>query len=308
MLDLAPPGAEAQLGGLGLGLGDRGGGAAAPVDVAHAAAWTPTRVGPVDLDEEVRLRAPPLGVGQRRRLGLRTSQRGGNECTTTQRYEASVAHLASADVPAAPRLSLEHSVIMARLPSVVTTQRGADLPDGRPSRRAPEQSGPWCTAQDRADAIRIALSGIAAGDDPFYLVSQLEPLRPKKAFPAEVLLELAADALELSGASRENPVDYELTRERYLPEFELCAKTQHRRATTRWGRRRSSEPASARLSFEEVSWWHNNDRFVWSLYALVIYASQWSARASPGVQPRFRARAGDRPPRRDSPPALTVTG
>ena len=50
------------------------------------------------------------------------------------------------------------------------------------------------------DAIRVALSGIAAGevDD---LAFRLDALHPKNnTFPGEVLLELAADAIEEAGA------------------------------------------------------------------------------------------------------------
>jgi hypothetical protein len=75
------------------------------------------------------------------------------------------------------------------------------------------------TAEDRREAIRIALHGIAAGVDLPDLARQLEPLHPKNdTFPGEVFLELAADALETGGISREQPVDYEGIRERHLPE------------------------------------------------------------------------------------------
>jgi hypothetical protein len=87
------------------------------------------------------------------------------------------------------------------------------------------------TSQDRTNAIRIALAGIASATDPSDLVRQLEPLHPKNdTFPGEVLLEVAADALELSGASRRHPVEYEGIRERHLPEVEFRGKAQHHKS------------------------------------------------------------------------------
>jgi hypothetical protein len=52
------------------------------------------------------------------------------------------------------------------------------------------------------------LQGIAAGVDFADLARQLEVLHPKNAtFPGEVFLELAADALEEVGISRDQPVN-----------------------------------------------------------------------------------------------------
>ncbi len=49
--------------------------------------------------------------------------------------------------------------------------------------------------------MRIALAGLAAGANPFDIAGQLKLLHPKNdTFPGEVLLDLAADALELGQA------------------------------------------------------------------------------------------------------------
>jgi hypothetical protein len=70
------------------------------------------------------------------------------------------------------------------------------------------------TPDDRIAAVRIELSGIAAGDVD-DLAFQLEPLHPRNnTFPGEVLLELAADAIEKAGASREHPIEFENIRAR----------------------------------------------------------------------------------------------
>lgn len=156
--------------------------------------------------------------------------------------------------------------------------------------------GKMPTAQDRADSVRIALAGIAVSTDPSDLVRQLEPLHPKNdTFPGEVLLELAADALELSGASREQPVDYEGIRERYLPEFEFRGKSQHRRSHYALGAAAMIRAGVRPALLDEVMWWDTNDLFVWSLYALVIYirlAAERTGDAVAVVCERLAARHG----------------
>lgn len=100
----------------------------------------------------------------------------------------------------------------------------------------------------------------------------LAPLHPKHdTFPGEVLLELAADALELSGASRQAPVDYEGIRERYLPEMELRGKAAHHRSDYALRAVTMIRAGIAPDLLDEVSWWNANDLWVWSLYALLVF-------------------------------------
>lgn len=128
------------------------------------------------------------------------------------------------------------------------------------------------TAEDRVKVIRVALRGIASGGDLDDVVLELEPVHPRKGtFPGEVLLELAADALDVSGASREDPVEYEGIRERYLPEYHFRGKTEHHKS--HYALRAS---AMIRAGIEpdllaEVSWWRTNDLWIWAWYALVIF-------------------------------------
>ena len=87
------------------------------------------------------------------------------------------------------------------------------------------------TSEDRVEVVRIALGGLAAGDDLGEIGRRLEPLHPKNnTFPGELLLELAADAIEESGASRERPIEFEKIRERYLPECTAHTKAQHHKS------------------------------------------------------------------------------
>lgn len=86
-------------------------------------------------------------------------------------------------------------------------------------------------AQDRLQAIRVALQGIASRADPLDVTPDLAALHPTdNTFPGEVLPALAADALDEAGASREQPVSYEGIRERYLPEIEIRGRVEHHKS------------------------------------------------------------------------------
>jgi hypothetical protein len=88
------------------------------------------------------------------------------------------------------------------------------------------------TAEDRTKAIYVALSGIAGDLELGELAGRLAPLHPKNnTFPGEGLLELAADAIEAAGATRERPLEFEGTRKRHLPEGRARTKAaQHHKA------------------------------------------------------------------------------
>jgi hypothetical protein len=127
------------------------------------------------------------------------------------------------------------------------------------------------TEEDRLEAIRLALSGIAAGDVD-DLALRLDALHPKNdTFPGEVLLELAADAIEDAGASRERPIEFENIRTRYLPEGRAHTKAEHHKAEFAI---RAAAMIRAGVDPDllgEVSWWRTDDFFVWALDALIIY-------------------------------------
>ncbi len=92
-----------------------------------------------------------------------------------------------------------------------------------------KEKGP--TAEDRATAIGVALAGIAGGVELGEIAARLAPLHPKNnTFPGEVLLGLAADAIEEGGASREQPLEFECIRRRHLPEDRAHTRAQHHKA------------------------------------------------------------------------------
>ncbi len=126
--------------------------------------------------------------------------------------------------------------------------------------------------QDRLDAIRIALHGIARHADPLDVTPELGALHPENnTFPGEVLLALAADALEIAGASRDRPVPYEGIRERFLPEIVLRGRVEHHKSHYALQAAAMIHGGVEPDLLGEVTWWNRDDLWLWSLYALVIY-------------------------------------
>ena len=103
------------------------------------------------------------------------------------------------------------------------------------------QRGP--TEEDRDEALRRLLSGLAAGADVFELTMSVADLHPKNnTFPGEVFMALAADALEIADVTRDNPIPYEGLRETYLSECEFRGRDNgsgRREATPSVARARS---------------------------------------------------------------------
>jgi hypothetical protein len=128
------------------------------------------------------------------------------------------------------------------------------------------------TAEDRVQAIRVALSGIGSGADLADLRFELYPLHPKNnTFPGEVFLELAADAIEEAGASRQEPIEFEGIRERHLPECTAHTKVQHQHSKYAL---RAAAMIRAGVDpglLDEIIWWQSDDLWVWALDALAVY-------------------------------------
>ena len=103
----------------------------------------------------------------------------------------------------------------------------------------------------------------------FELTESVTDLHPKNnTFPGEVFMGLAADAMEITGVTRADPVQYDGLREAYLPECQFRGrenrKFQYALLTS----------ASVRAGLEpdlldEVIWWHADDCWRYALYAAV---------------------------------------
>src|SRR5260221_13704918 len=74
-------------------------------------------------------------------------------------------------------------------------------------------------------------------------------------FPGDLLVELAADALEVGGVSRAEPVDATDLRERMLPEREFSGNTEHQKS---WAALRAAAMTHAGVRpnlLGDVGWW-----------------------------------------------------
>ncbi len=126
------------------------------------------------------------------------------------------------------------------------------------------------TEEDRDEALRRLLSGLAADADVFELTASVADLHPKNnTFPGEVFMEAAADALEIADATRDDPIRYEGLRETYLPECEFRGRDNRRiqyAILTSASVRGGLEPDL----LDEVAWWGADDYWRYALYAAVV--------------------------------------
>ena len=154
------------------------------------------------------------------------------------------------------------------------------------------------TPQDAATARRILLGGLAQGSEVAELAGELAPLHPRNnSFPGEVLLDVAADALEWCGASRADPLALEEMRERFLPECAIRGRQNKKlqfailaAAALRGG----AEPDL----LDEIVWWQTDDFWEYALYAAVAYIRAAAGRAGvpvPQACEELAQRDGPRP-------------
>ena len=102
--------------------------------------------------------------------------------------------------------------------------------------------------------------------------SKLADLHPEQnTFPAEELLELAAEAIQESGATTANPIEYEAIRERYLPEYTFSGKGQHHRSHCALSASAMIRAGVYPDPLGEVVWWRDDDLWWYAFWALVIY-------------------------------------
>ena len=137
-------------------------------------------------------------------------------------------------------------------------------------------------------ARRVLLDGLARDADIFDLLSQLAPLHPRdNTFPGEVLLRLAADALDWCQATRADPLTLEGIRERFLPECTFRGRQNKKlqyavlvAAALRGG----TEPDL----LDEVAWWQTDDFWRYALFAAVAYIRAVASQAGVPVRQACR--------------------
>ena len=133
-------------------------------------------------------------------------------------------------------------------------------------------SGP--SDDDYDAAARLALLGLTAEEDSDVdsIMEQLAALQPRNdTFPAEVLLELAAGAIEESGASPTNPINYEGMRDRYLPEYQFRGKYQQHKSHYALIAAAMIRAGVYPDLLDEAYGWGVDDMWRFAFYALMLY-------------------------------------
>jgi hypothetical protein len=151
------------------------------------------------------------------------------------------------------------------------------------------------TDDDRLQAISVALDGLSHSNELGDIAARLAPLHPRhNTFPAEVLVDLAADAIMVSGASRQRPIDFEAIRERHLPDGIAHTKAEQHKS-------KFALRAAAMLHggvdpglLDEVQWWRTDDLWYWSLEALAAYVRAAADRTGQSVESICRRIAEER--------------
>jgi hypothetical protein len=152
------------------------------------------------------------------------------------------------------------------------------------------------TQGDRAEVVRSLLADLSSGRELDTIIERLADVHPKNnTFPAEELLELAADAIEESGATRSHPIDFERIRENYLPERVFRGKVEHHRSHYALSAAAMIRGGVYPDLLDEAGWWRNDDLWFYALFALVIYmriAAERSERSFEEVARALAARRG----------------
>ena len=151
------------------------------------------------------------------------------------------------------------------------------------------------TPEDRSEAIRIALSGLASSQNSDALLEQLGALHVRhNTFPAEELLKLASDAIDESGATTVDPIDFGRIRERFLPETGISGKNQHYKS-------KYAISAAAMIHggvypdlLDDAAWWQTDDLWICSFFALLIFVRAAAERTGRSVEEVVRSIADRR--------------
>ncbi len=134
------------------------------------------------------------------------------------------------------------------------------------------KSGP--SDDDYDNAFRLGLLGITAHEeaDADSIMEQLAELQPRNnTFPAEVLLELAAGAIEESGASPADPINYEGMRDHYLPEYHFRGKYQQHKSNYALMAAAMIRAGVYPDLLDEADGWGIDDMWKFAFYAVVLY-------------------------------------
>jgi hypothetical protein len=151
------------------------------------------------------------------------------------------------------------------------------------------------TQADREAAVQLTLVGLISGEEFGTLAAKLAELHPRyNTFPAEELLELAAEAIEESGATSAKPIDYEGIRQRYLPEYPFSGKSDHRGSHYALSAAAMIRGGVYPDLLGEIRWWREDDLWWFAFCALVIYLRIAAERTNRSIEQVARALADRR--------------
>jgi hypothetical protein len=150
--------------------------------------------------------------------------------------------------------------------------------------------------EDYDTAVHLGLLGLSADQDLDEVMGRLVSLHPKNnTFPAEVLLELAAEAIAESGASPTQPIQYEGIRDRHLPEFSFRGKSQHHKSHYALMAAAMIRAGVYPDLLDEAYGWGIEDMWEYAFYALLVYgriAAERTGRSSKAVASAIAERRG----------------
>jgi hypothetical protein len=152
------------------------------------------------------------------------------------------------------------------------------------------------TDEDYDGAARLGLLGLMAGQHSDTIMAQLAALHPRNnTFPAEVLLELAAEAIAESGTSPAEPIQYEGVRDRYRPEYHFRGKSQQHKSHYALMAAAMIKAGVYPDLLDEAYGWGIEDLWEYAFYALVLYgrvAGERTGRAPEVVAQAIAERRG----------------
>jgi hypothetical protein len=133
------------------------------------------------------------------------------------------------------------------------------------------KAGP--TNEGYHSAARLGLLFLTADEESDSIMEQLRALHPRyNTFPAEVLLELAAEAVDESGASPSDPINYEGMRDRHLPEYHFRGKYQQHKSHYALMAAAMIRAGVYPDLLDEADGWGIDDMWEYALFALLLYS------------------------------------